>query len=93
MQILYTLRYVSSFLDVFSSDLLPPHSIVARTCTAIINDDPHTETGKHWLAVHIRPKPSGAYYFDSYGVVPLVKVIHAFIKRNCTTCDYNRRQL
>ena len=45
------LRYVGSFLGVFPSDLLPGHSI-ARSGTLIVNTDPHTESGSHWLATH-----------------------------------------
>jgi len=91
VQILCTLRDVGSFLDVFPSNLLS-HSIT-RTSTVIINADPHKVGGSHWLAVHFRSKYSSAYYFDPYGIVPLVPSIWAFIKRNCTTWDYNRRQL
>jgi len=32
----------------------------------------------HWLAIHFEPKASSAYYFDSYGIYPLVPTIHAF---------------
>ena len=92
VQILCTLRDVTSFLDVFPSDLLPQSN--ARTYnTVIVNADPRTEIGSYWLAVHFRPKSSNAYYFDSNGILPLVPNIQAFIKRNCTTWDYNRRQL
>ena len=92
VQILCTLCDVSSFLDVFPSDLLP-QSIAQTSTTVIVNADPHTEGGSHWLAVHFRLKSSSAYYFDSCGIVPLVPSIQAFIKCNCTTWDYNRRQL
>ena len=44
-------------------------------------------------SVYFRPKSSSAYFIDSYGIVPLVPTIQAFIKRNCMTWDYNRRQL
>jgi len=91
VQIRFTLRDVSSFPDVFPSDLLP-HSIV-RTNTLIINADPNTERGSHWLAVHFRHKSSSVYRFESYGIVPLVPSIQAFFKRNCTTWDNNKRQL
>jgi len=91
LQLLCKLRNVNSFLDVYASDL-PPLSIT-KTCTAIVNADPHTEGGSHWLAIHFRPKSSSAYYFDSYGIIPFVPDILAFIKRNCTTWDYNKRQL
>ena len=54
---------------------------------------PHGK-GSHWLAVQFLPKSYSAYYFDSYGMPPsLVPTIHAFVRRNCTVWDYNRRQL
>ena len=92
LQILCALCDTKSFAGVYPSDLLP-HSI-AHACTVIINADPHTEKGSHWLAVHFQPKSSSAYYFDSYGMPPtLVPAIHTFIRRNCTVWDYNKRQL
>ena len=91
LQILCTLRNVNSFLDVYDSDLLPRS--IKKTCTIIVNADPHTKGGSHWLAVHFRPKFSYAYYLDSYVIVPFVPDILAFVKRNCTTWDLNRRQL
>ena len=83
LQILCALRDTRSFAGVFPSDLLP-HSI-SHTYTVIINADPHTKQGSHWLAVRFMPKSSSAYYFDSYGIPPtLVPAIHEFISRNCT---------
>jgi len=89
LQILCTLRNVNSFLDVYASNILP-HSIT-KTCTAIVNADPHTEGGSYWLAIHFRPKSTYAYYFDTYGIVPFVPDILAFVTRNCTTWDRNKR--
>jgi len=86
------LRDVSSFFDVFPSDLLP-HSVARNASTFIVNADPHTEGISHWLAVHFRPKSSRAYYFDSYGILPLLPSFQAFIKRNSKAWGYNRRQL
>jgi len=91
VHILCTLRDVGSFIDVLPSDLLP-HSITL-TSTVIVKADPQTEVGSDKLAVHVRLKSSCAFYIDSYGIVPLVSSIQAFIKRNCRTWDYNRRQL
>ena len=81
-QILCTLRDEYSFLDVFPSDLLP-HS-VAKSRTIFVNADPHTERCLHWLVIRLTPLSSSAYYFDSYGIVPLVPSIKAYIRRNCT---------
>lgn len=91
VQVLCTLRNVRSFLGVFPSDLLP-HSI-KRSGTIIINTDPHTERGSHWLAILIKPKSSSAYFFDSYGLPPIISDIHAFLKRNCTVWEYNKVHL
>ena len=90
-QISRSLRKVKSFLGVFPSDLLP-HS-VRQSCTVIINADPNTKKGSHLLAIHFRPKYSSSYYFDTYGTVLLVSDNQAFIRRNCTVADYNKRQL
>jgi len=91
VQILCTLRNVNSFLEFYASDLLPRS--ITDICTFIVNADPHTEGGSHWLAIYFRPKSSNAYYFDSYGIVPFVPDILAFIKCNCTPWHYNNRQL
>jgi len=91
VQILCTLRNVNSFLDVYAFDLLP--RLITKTCTSIVNSDPHTKGGSHWPSIHFHPKSSNAYYFDSYGIVPFVPDILIFRKRTCTTCDLNKRQL
>jgi len=77
VQILCKLRDASSFLDVFPSDLLPQS--ITQTNTVIVHADPHTEGCSHWLGVHFRPKSSSAYYFDSYGILLLVRGIQVFI--------------
>ena len=61
--------------------------------TVIINADPHSESGSHRLAVHFIHKSSSAYYFDSYGLLPLVPDIQNFKRCNRTVWDYNGRQL
>jgi len=90
-QILCTLRNIRSFLGVFPFDLLPQS--VSQPGTAIINAHPQTEKGSQWLAVHFRPKSFSAYYFHSYGFVPLVPDIQAFIRRKSTVSNSNKRQL
>jgi hypothetical protein len=66
LQILCTLRDVTSFLDVFTSDLLPSSRSFLKICTLIVNADPHTEGGSHWLPIRLTPRSSSAYYFDSW---------------------------
>jgi len=91
VQILCKLHNVYSFLADYPSDFLPRP--ITETCTFIVTADPQTEGGSHWLAIHFRPKSSSPCYFDSYGIVPFVPNILAFIKRNCTTWDHNEKQL
>jgi len=91
LQILCTFRNVKSFLDVYASDLLPRS--ITKICTVIVNADPHTKRGSHWLAVHFRPKSPYAYDFVSYGIVPFVPEIVDFVRRNSTTWDRNKIQL
>jgi len=88
-QILCSLRKVKLFLGVFPSDLVP-HS-VRQYYAVIINVDPRTEKGSHWLAVHFRPKSSSS--FDSYGILPLQPDIQAHIRRNFTVADSNKKQM
>jgi hypothetical protein len=65
-QILYALLKVHSFLVVYPSDILPLDKIT-RSGTITLNADPHKEDGSHWLAIHIEPRSSTSFYFDSYG--------------------------
>jgi len=71
VQILFKLRDVNLFVDVFPSDLLP-QSIAQIPTTVIVNADPHSQRDSQRLAVNFRSRYSSAYYFDSYGNVPLL---------------------
>jgi len=66
VQIICSLKNVKSFLGVYPPDLLPL-TILQQTGTVILNTDPHTQEGTHWLAIHFQLKSSTAFYFDSYG--------------------------
>ena len=89
VQIICSLKDFKSFLGVYPSDLLP-HSIHQQTGTVILNTDPHTQEGTHWLAIHFQPKSSTAFFFDSYGQPPPSDLnILSFLKRNCTVWNYN----
>jgi len=91
LQILCTLCDVKKFLGVFPSDLLP-HSIT-QPGTIIVNCDPHTERGSHWLAINFQPKSFSGFYFDSYGLHPYIPSIRCLLKRTCSVWDYNTTQL
>jgi hypothetical protein len=56
-QIICCLRDVGSFLGFYASDMLPKFPITSYG-TLIVNTDPHTATGSHWLAIHIQSRSS-----------------------------------
>jgi hypothetical protein len=91
-QIICCLRDAVTFHGVFASDMLPKYPI-AGSGTLIVNTDQHTESGSHWLVVHIQSRSSRLYYFVSYGLHPFIPAIQSFISRNCTVWDYNSVQL
>jgi hypothetical protein len=91
-QIICCLGDAGSFLGAFASDMLPKYHI-AQSCTLIVNSDTYTEFGSHCLAFHIQSRSSRLYYFDSYGLPPLIHSIQSFIKRNCNVWEYNSVQL
>ena len=58
----------------------------------IFNVDDSKKIGSHWLAVFVDDKSRG-YYFDSYGLPPLVPNIAHTLRKNCKTFQFNDRQL
>jgi hypothetical protein len=72
-------------LGVFPSDLLLQFTERPKYGTVIINANPHTEGGSHWLSVHSRSKSSIAYCIDSSGLLLLVPNLQTYIRRNSTT--------
>jgi len=89
IQIICTLKDITSFRGVYPSDLLPT-SIKSGT---VINVDHHTREGSHWLAIHFSSPLSAAFYFDSYGRAPSDPNILSFLKRNCAVWSYNTSSL
>ncbi len=81
----------NKFKGVFASDNLPKQNIQKPACF-IINTDPSSLPGTHWVAIYF-PKIGKTYYFDSFGVRPSVKSIISFISRNSTHYEYNKKQL
>ena len=90
-QILCTLKHVLSFLDVYPSDILPP--LITCSATVIVNTDPHTAKGTHWLAIRLKPRSYPGYFFDSYGLPPFIPSILTFLRRVVSVYDYNSTQL
>jgi hypothetical protein len=79
-------------LSVYPSEILPLNK-TNETGTIILNADPQTEDGSHWLAIHIEPRCSTSFHFDSYCLPPFVAAIQSFLRRTCTIWKYNKPQL
>jgi hypothetical protein len=76
LEIYRPLSNVPTFVGVFPSDLLPSHPLPGLfKYTLIINTDAHTEPGSHWAAVHLDTRSTTGYYFDPYGLFPLIRAI------------------
>lgn len=79
------------FKGVFSCDKLPKYKIKKTACY-IINTDPSSKPGTHWVAIFF-PKKGYAEYFDSFGFEPKIKSIIKFIMNNSSHYTYNKKQL
>ena len=90
VQTICTLKDITSFRGVYPSDLLPTS---IQSGTVIINADPHTREGSHWLAIHFNFPLSAAFYFDSYGRAPSDPNILTYLKRNCAVWSYKSSSL
>lgn len=64
---------------VYASDQLP--NKLFTPVGLIINTDPSSMKGMHWVAIYINDKGK-LFYFDSYGLEPFVKSIQRFICKN-----------
>ena len=74
------------FGGVFPSDMLPRRK--CRFSLYVVNLDPHTKPGSHWIGIHFANNI--AYYFDSYGNIPMNNDILSFLERNADSIMYNR---
>jgi len=90
-QILCTLRDVTSFLDVFPSDLLPPSRPVLKPCTHHQCRSPYR--GRFTLASHTSYTPLFECLFRFIWHLPLVFSIQTLLHHNCTIWEYKKRQL
>lgn len=81
------------FKGVFASDKLPTMKLKKPACL-IINTDPSTKPGMHWVAIFL-PHRGLAEYFDSFGLRPKLKTILKCLSNNgnAHTYTYNKKQL
>lgn len=81
------------FCGVYASDTLPK-VIENYPCGLIVNTDPQTEKGSHWLAMYF-PSKESAEFFDSYGNPPdfYEENFKTFLNSHSRKWTYNHRCL
>lgn len=82
----------TKFKGVFACDKLPKSKIKKKPACFIINTDPSSLPGTHWVALYF-PKSGKTNYFDSFGAKPNIKPIINFINNNSRSYVYNTNQL
>lgn len=83
-------RTRTSFRGVFACDELPEQS--PTSSLYIINTDPASRPGKHWVAVYITSQRYGEY-FDSFGMHTTVERIESFLNKNCIRWQCNTKHV
>jgi hypothetical protein len=58
----------------------------------IFNTSSSFEPGTHWQALVISENGTG-YFFDSYGMKPMIKEVNHFIRLHCKSIIFNTKQL
>lgn len=85
------LKTYKCFKGVYPSDKLPYNAKLPLHI--IVNTDPSHKKGQHWVCVSINKQGKG-FYFDSFGLPPVVPEIHKFIQTKSTAgWTYNRQQV
>ena len=68
------------FLGVFACDKVPVQ-IKKFPAALVVNTDPSSASGEHWVAFYFDHK-GNAEYFDSYGLAPINCDLLQFFERN-----------
>lgn len=90
-EIRQTLRYLPlSTAGVYAADEIP--RVWSKPAGIIVNTDEHTRSGEHWVAMYVDRHGRG-WYFDSYGLPPIIPQHINGIRRNCKFFRHNLKQL
>ena len=58
----------------------------------VVNTDPSTAPGEHWVAMFFN-NPRSAEFFNSYGLHPIVYGLTDFLDSHSSSWDYNSKTL
>jgi len=77
-------RYLNKYIcfrGTYPSDMLPHRLSNQRPAAIVLNTDPSTKPGTHWVAIFFNTNGT-AEYFDPFGFPPLTSNIIEFINSN-----------
>lgn len=87
-QINNSLREFPQYVGCFARDELP--LITSWPCALVVNTDPSSQPGTHWVGIYINELKYGTY-FDSFGLKPMHKDIISFLEQNSPAgISYNK---
>ncbi|KAG8236362.1 hypothetical protein J437_LFUL016582 [Ladona fulva] len=78
------------FRGVYPADKLPKS--FNYPASFVVNTDPSTKGGTHWIAVYMDENGRGDY-FDSYGITPFIREHINFMNRVCASWKWNKVKL
>ena len=67
------------FVGVFASDTLPNPDSLSAPFSLVVNTDPESRPGTHWVCFY-SPSPNTLEYFDSFGMPPKVPSLLGFTR-------------
>lgn len=79
------------FIGIFASNQLN-HTVRKKPTAMIVNTDPTTRPGQHWVAMYFDTNGT-VDYFDSYGLTLYVPEFIKFMNRNSIRINYNNVRL
>lgn len=79
-EINYILKNVKNFKGTYCRDQLP--IMPKKPFSLVINTDPCSEPGEHWVAIIVNKDKTGEY-FDSFGLPPLHKDLWEYMENQC----------
>jgi hypothetical protein len=72
--------YEGCFMGTFPCDDIP--QVFTRPAAFVINTDPSTKPGEHWVVIWLEADGTGQY-FDSFGMPPLQLDILNYLNQTC----------
>lgn len=91
LQILQSLRSIKDHtVGVYPADRIP--RVWTYPTAFVVNTDGHKLPGAHWVAMYVDRHGHG-WYFDSYGLPPIIPQHLSRLRRNCRLFRWNATRL